>query len=154
MTSACTLVLSNSNNPRYTNMKKFAFILALAAVGSASAAITLPASKAEWKSAVAAKKAENDAKKEAAKKALTDAIDARKTEAGSKSSAAAKAVTDKVAEAQAKVDAAKKTAADAKVSLEALKNAPASTPSVELEKPSIEATEAGLIIKKPSLKIK
>ena len=72
-------------------MKKFALILAIAAMGCASAAITLPTSKAEWKSAVAAKKAENDAKKEAAKKALTDAIDARKTEASSKGSAAAKA---------------------------------------------------------------
>lgn len=117
-------------------MKKLALILALAAVGSASAAITLPTSKAELKSALAAKKAaakaENDTRKEAAKKALTD----------------------KVNEAKAKVDAAKQTATDAKARLDALKDAPASTPSVELEKPSIEATEAGLIIKKPSLKIK
>ncbi len=51
-------------------MKKFALILAIAAMGCASAAITLPTSKAEWKSAVAAKKAENDAKKEPQKKRL------------------------------------------------------------------------------------
>ena len=124
-------------------MKKLALILALAAVGSASAAITLPTSKAELKSALAAKKAatkaENDARKEAAKKALTDKVNEAKAT---------------VAEAQAKVDAAKQTATDAKARLDALKDAPASTPSVELEKPSIEATEAGLIIKKPSLKIK
>ncbi len=124
-------------------MKKFALILAIAAMGCASAAITLPTSKAELKSALAAKKAaakaENDARKEAAKKALTDKVNETKAT---------------VAEAQTKVDAAKQTATDAKTRLDALKDAPASTPTVEIEKPGIEATEAGLIIKKPSLKIK
>ena len=153
--------------PNITNqsiMKKFALILALAAVGCASAAITIPTSKAELKSTIAAKK-------EADKKAMNDKVSAQKAAAAAKKAAAEKAISDavaekttgvtgavkdaeaKLAEGKAKVDAAKKTTDDIKAAVDSAKSG-ASTPQVEIEKPSVELNEKGLMIKKPSLKLK
>ena len=68
-------------------MKKFALILAIAAMGCASAAITLPTSKAELKSGYESQKA-------AAKKAVSDKVAAQKAADTAKKEAAKKAVTD------------------------------------------------------------
>ena len=122
---ADALILMPTPYLQYNHMKKFALILAMAAMGCASAAITLPTSKAELKSGY-------EAQKSAAKKLVSDkvatqtATDTAKKEAAQKAVTAAitektSAVTDKVTEAKSQLDSARKAVEDAKAAVESVK---------------------------------